>query len=52
MDVVKNGMIKRIGFFNTAWDTALTTDASPTGLSGIVTQSNPKDPNEVMSVGS
>jgi hypothetical protein len=47
VDTIKNGMIKSIGYFDTKWNTVLTADASPVGLSGILTQENPKDPNDI-----
>ena len=47
VDTIKDGMIKSVGYFDTTWLTTLTADASPVGLSGVLTQENPKDMSDV-----
>jgi transposase InsO family protein len=46
VDLIKHAMIQVVGFFDIHWNTSLTTDASPVGLSGILTQENPADPSD------
>ena len=43
---IKESLIKTIGYFDTTWDTQVTTDASPVGIFAVLTQSNPNNPQE------
>jgi hypothetical protein len=43
---IKESLIKTIGYFDTTWDTQVTTDASPVGISAVLTQSDPNNPQE------
>ena len=43
-DQIKESKIKTIGYFDTTWDTQVTTDASPVGISAVLTQSQPDKP--------
>ena len=45
-DTVKSFLIDTVGYFNIKWITNVHSDASPVGLSGVLTQQNPKDTNE------
>ena len=44
--LIKESLIKTIGYFDTTWDTQVTTDASPVGISAVLTQSNLNNPQE------
>jgi hypothetical protein len=41
---IKESLIQTIGYFDTTWDTLVTADASPVGISAVLTQSNPNNP--------
>ena len=43
---IKESLIKTIGYFDTTGDTRVTTDASPVGISAVLTQSNSNNPQE------
>ena len=44
--LIKESLIKTIGYFDTTWDTQVTTDASPVGISAVLTQSNLNNPQD------
>ena len=45
-DTVKASIIETVGYFDTRWVTNIHSDASSVGLSGVLTQHNPKDIKE------
>lgn len=44
--VIKSTLIERVGYFKLDWITNVWVDASPVGLGGMLTQTNPEDPKE------
>jgi hypothetical protein len=42
-DLIKQSLINAVGYFHLYWHTFVTVDASPVGLSAVLTQQHPKD---------
>lgn len=45
-DQVKDSIIKSVGYYNLNWETSITVDASPVGISAVLTQQNPSNPDD------
>ena len=46
LDQIKSSVIDSIRQYDITWRTGLTVDASPVGISGVLTQTNPNNPKE------
>ncbi|CAF1005479.1 unnamed protein product [Brachionus calyciflorus] len=46
LEAVKQGVIESVGYFRLDWKTSLYTDASVKGLSAVLVQTNPHNPEE------